>query len=230
MPDSHSFHRLLATEMRALRHFAMSLTRNDASAQDLVQDTLLKAWANRDRFEDGTRLRAWLFTILRNTFLSDRRKAVREVEDIDGQFAARLSVEPSQDHAVALSELFAAMQTLPASQRHVLMLVGGEGYSHDEAALAAGCAVGTVKSRINRARIRLAALLLSEDEAGLLAADAAPVTVPESHAGRRLALRSPMAARLPLAALAARPPVGLTVLAGATRPWPRATRPAAVVA
>ncbi len=138
---------------------ARRLTRNDHRAQDLAQETLAKAWANRGRFQTGTHLRAWLYTILRNTFLSELRKYRREVEDADGRHAARLYEGPRQEHAYALKQLGAAMTVLPVCQREALMLVGCAGCSHEHAALECGCAVGTVKSRVSRARARLTGVL-----------------------------------------------------------------------
>lgn len=156
---THPFHEQLRVETPELRRHAIRLTRDWHRAQDLVQETLTKAWANRARYTPGTNLRAWLHTILRNTFLSDVRKRRREVEDADGHLTARLSQPPSQDHAVALSQLMKAMAALPDSQRKALTLVGAAGFSQEEAALRLGCAIGTVKSRVSRARTALGALL-----------------------------------------------------------------------
>jgi len=155
----------LVEHLPAMRAFAVSLTRNRAAADDLVQDSLVKAWTHIDRFEPGTNLRAWLFTILRNTFYSDRRKARREVEDVDGVHAARLAEKPAHDGRLALSDFRVAFGRLNDEQREVLILVGASGFSYEEAAEMCGCAVGTIKSRANRGRARLAELLgLSEDE------------------------------------------------------------------
>ncbi len=156
---THPFHLQLRAETPDLRRHAMRLTRNWHRAQDLVQETLTKAWASRARYTPGTNLRAWLHTIMRNTFLSDVRKRWREVEDADGHLTARLSQPPPQDHAVALSELMAAMTTLPDSQREALALVGASGFTQEEAASRLGCAIGTVKSRVSRARASLGTLL-----------------------------------------------------------------------
>ncbi|WBQ10944.1 sigma-70 family RNA polymerase sigma factor [Hyphomonadaceae bacterium ML37] len=156
---THPFHDQLRIETPELRRHAIRLTRDWHRAQDLVQETLTKAWANRARYTPGTNLRAWLHTILRNTFLSDVRKRRREVEDADGHLTARLSQPPSQDHAVALSQLMTAMTALPESQRQALTLVGATGFSQEEAAIRLGCAIGTIKSRVSRARASLGALL-----------------------------------------------------------------------
>ncbi len=161
-PESHPFHQQLRLEIPGLQRHAIHLARDWHRAQDLVQETLTKAWASRTRYAAGTNLRAWLHTILRNTFLSDIRKRRREVEDAEGTLAAQLSEPPSQDHAVALSELLTAMTALPGPQREALTLVGAAGFTQEEAADRLGCAIGTVKSRVWRARAALSDLLLPE--------------------------------------------------------------------
>ena len=155
----------LVNHLPALRAFALSLTREGASADDLVQDTIVKAWTNMDKFQPGTNLRAWLFTILRNTFYSARRKTKREVSDADGIHAARLATRPEHDGRLALNDFRVAFEKLPDEQREALILVGASGFSYEEAANMTGVAVGTVKSRANRGRRRLAELLhLKEGE------------------------------------------------------------------
>jgi RNA polymerase sigma-70 factor, ECF subfamily len=143
----------------SLRAFARSLCPNPARADDLVQDTLVKALANVDRFEPGSNLRAWLFTILRNTYYSELRKRRREVEDAEGAHAARLAEGPNQISAVDFKDFKRAFDRLGQDHREVLTLVGVFGLSYEEAAEICACAVGTVKSRVNRARARLAELL-----------------------------------------------------------------------
>jgi RNA polymerase sigma-70 factor (ECF subfamily) len=143
----------------ALRAFAMSLSGNPDRADDLVQETLLKAWAGRTSFTPGTNVSAWLFTILRNVFYSDHRKRRREVEDAEGQLASRLATHPAQDGHMDLVDFHEALQHLLPDQREALILIGGSGLSYEEAAEICGCAVGTIKSRVNRARNRLAELL-----------------------------------------------------------------------
>lgn len=140
----------------SLRAFAWSLSRNGADADDLVQETLTKAWTYRDRFEPGTNLRAWLFTILRNSWYSAVAKRSREVADEDGHHAARLTAEGSQEWTVELSALRVALDDLPPEHREAIVMVGAAGLSYEEAAEIAGCALGTIKSRVNRARNRLA--------------------------------------------------------------------------
>jgi RNA polymerase sigma-70 factor (ECF subfamily) len=159
----HPFQTALADQLPGLRAFARSLARDPTLADDLTQETLLKAWAARERFSEGTNLRAWLFTILRNVYYSRLRKRRREVEDADGAHAARLAVAPDQEHVLTLADVNAAIGTLPAEQREALVLVGAAGLSYEEAAEICGCAVGTVKSRVNRARARVARILGLEE-------------------------------------------------------------------
>jgi RNA polymerase sigma-70 factor (ECF subfamily) len=152
----------------ALRAFAWSLCHNAADADDLVQEALTKAWAHRDRFEPGTNLRAWLFTILRNTYYTSLVRKRREVSDESGKYAATLSSPASQDWSMALQNLQTNLQRLPAEHREALILVGAVGMTYEEAAEVCGCALGTIKSRVNRARAKLLKLLDEEapDEAG----------------------------------------------------------------
>ena len=142
-----------------LRAFAMSLSGKMDQADDLVQETLLRALNNIDSFEPGTNMSAWLFTILRNLFRSEYRKRRREVEDAEGRYAETLKSHPEQTGRVEFEEFRTALAKLPADQREALILVGASGFSYDDAAAICGCAVGTIKSRVNRARTRLADLL-----------------------------------------------------------------------
>jgi len=146
----------------SLRAFAISLSGNVDRADDLVQETLLRALVNIDSFEPGTNLSAWLFTILRNLFRSEYRKRRREVEDADGTYAESLKSQPEQEARVEFREFRAALSKLPPDQREALVLVGASGFSYEEAAGICGCAVGTIKSRVNRARTRLAELMSIE--------------------------------------------------------------------
>ncbi|MFN3972861.1 MAG: RNA polymerase sigma factor [Gemmobacter sp.] len=150
----------------ALRAFAISLTRDLTAADDLVQDTIVKAWSNFEKFSAGTDLRAWLFTILRNTFFSCKRKTRREVADPDQIHAGTLFEKPVHDGRLAYAEFQRAFDKLSPEHREVLILVGASGYTCEEAAAMMGVAIGTVKSRTNRARARLCALMglaLGED-------------------------------------------------------------------
>jgi RNA polymerase sigma-70 factor (ECF subfamily) len=149
----------LLAAIPSLRAFAMSLSGNMDRADDLVQETLMKAWSNLGSFTEGSNMSAWLFTILRNIFYSDYRKRRREVADPEGQIAAKLATVPAQSGHMDLLDFRQALQKLPADQREALILVGASGLSYEEAANICGCAVGTMKSRVNRARNRLADLL-----------------------------------------------------------------------
>ena len=168
----------LVDHLPALRACAISLTRNVAAADDLVQDTIVKAWTNLDKFEAGSNLRAWLFTILRNTFYSDKRKRRREVADPEGAHAAQLFEKPAHDGRLAFADFQVAFDKLSPEHREVLILVGASGFSYEEAAGMMGVAVGTVKSRANRARLRLCEMLgLAEGEEVLSGMDGATMAV-----------------------------------------------------
>jgi RNA polymerase sigma-70 factor, ECF subfamily len=156
----------IVIHLKPMRAFALSLTRDMSRADDLVQDTVVKAWTNIEKFEPGTNMRAWLFTILRNTFYSERRKARREVSDADGVLTEQIAEKPSHDGRLALADFRKAFEKLPDEQREALILVGAEGFSYEDAAQMCRCAVGTIKSRANRGRRKLAELLhLDENEA-----------------------------------------------------------------
>lgn len=168
----------LITYLQPLRAFAVSLTRNSAAADDLVQDTIVKAWTNIDKFVTGTNLQAWLFTILRNTFYSNLRKHRREVADPEGIHAQGLFTKPDHDGKLAFADFQRAFDQLTPEHREVLILVGASGFSCEEAATMMGVAVGTVKSRTNRARKRLSDLMgLAEGEDVLPGADGAIISV-----------------------------------------------------
>ncbi len=155
----------LVTHLGVLRAFAISLCRNPTLADDLVQETVMKAWKSIDKYEVGTSMRAWLFTILRNTYYSSYTKARREVQDVDGIFSSSLSVKPDHDGRLAYRDFMAAFAQLPDEQREALTLVGASGFAYYEAAEMCGVATGTIKSRVNRARKRLVELLhLSPDD------------------------------------------------------------------
>jgi len=156
----------LVEHLPAMRAFAVSLTRNTALADDMVQDTVVKAWTNMDTFKTGSNMRAWLFTILRNTYYSSRRKSNREVADVDGVITENLAEKPAHDGHMQMADFRRALLHLNDEQREAILLVGASGFSYEEAAQMCGVAVGTMKSRTNRARIRIAELMqLNEDEA-----------------------------------------------------------------
>lgn len=167
----------LPLHLPAMRAFAISLTRNMAAADDLVQDAVVKAWSSFDKFEPGTNMRAWLFTILRNTFYSGVRKRRRDVADPDGIHTASLFEKPAHDDRLAMTDFLVAFNRLTPVHREVLILIGASGFSYEEAAAMTGVAVGTVKSRASRARQRLAELLGLEAGEDLVTSDATTLAV-----------------------------------------------------
>jgi len=167
----------IVIHLKPMRAFALSLTRDMSRADDLVQDTVVKAWTNIDKFEPGTNMRAWLFTILRNTFYSERRKARREVSDAEGVLTEQIAEKPSHDGRLALADFRRAFEHLPDEQREALILVGAEGFSYEDAAAMCGCAVGTIKSRANRGRRKLAELLQLNDQEAMEITDQATLAV-----------------------------------------------------
>lgn len=146
----------LISHLPALRAYAISLTRSRARAEDAVQEAVVKALSNPEKFEHGTNMRAWLFTILRNGYYSSRRRHTREVGFAEGIWSARLAVKPDHDGHLQMRDFIRAFERLPDEQREILILVGAGGLSYEKAAEVTGVPMGTVKSRINRARARLA--------------------------------------------------------------------------
>jgi len=167
----------LVTHLPALRAFALSLTRNRATADDMMQDAVLKAWTNMDKFQPGTNMRAWLFTILRNNFYSSRRKLNREVADVDNAFSDTLSVKPDHDGRLQMMDFKVAFEQLADEHREALILVGASGFSYDDAAEMCGVATGTMKSRVNRARAKLTTILQLNDDEVLELTDSATMAV-----------------------------------------------------
>jgi RNA polymerase sigma-70 factor (ECF subfamily) len=149
----------LVEALPMLRAFARSLAGNRDRADDLVQETVMRALANRDKFQEGTNLHAWLVTILRNQYYSEGRKRRREVEDAEGGHAGRLASIPAQNGHLELDDFLRAMRLLPDEQREALILIGASGFSYEEAAEICKVRVGTVKSRVSRARARLEEIL-----------------------------------------------------------------------
>lgn len=159
MSDSKGFKSDMLAVIPNLRAFALSLTGTQDRADDLVQEALVKAWHKQDSFEPGTNIRAWLFTILRNEFYSQMRKAGREISDAEGALTDSMAVHPGQLGRLDLADMREALQKLPDDQREAIILIGASGMSYEEAAEICGCAVGTIKSRVSRARSRLAEIL-----------------------------------------------------------------------
>jgi RNA polymerase sigma-70 factor (ECF subfamily) len=143
----------------AMRDFAMSLCHRRDCVEDLVQEALLRAIANIELFNPDTNMTAWLFTILRNNFLNECRKSGREIRDVGGYFIGTMTSQPEQEAHLQLDEFADALAQLPDDQREAVILVGCAGLSYDEAAKRCHCAVGTIKSRVFRARTRLAEIM-----------------------------------------------------------------------
>lgn len=159
--EKSDFKRELTTVVPHLRAFARGLCGRPDLADDLVQETLLKAWAAQDRFEPGTSMRAWTFVILRNAYLTDMRRNRFRGEYDEGVAERILTAPAGQEEPIHLSDLHRALLTLPAERREALLLVGAGGFSYEEAAAICGCAVGTIKSRVGRARAALSEMLAS---------------------------------------------------------------------
>lgn len=153
------FKRELTDVIPHLRAFARGLCGRPDLADDLVQETLMKAWAAQARFEPGTSMRAWTFVILRNAYLTDMRRN-RFRADYDETVAERILTAPAgQEGPLHLSDMHRALLTLPAERREALLLVGAGGFSYEEAAEICGCAIGTIKSRVGRARAALTSMM-----------------------------------------------------------------------
>lgn len=159
MTISDKFREDLLAAIPGLRAFGISLTSRTDRADDLLQETLMKAWKHHDSFQPGTNMKAWLFTILRNEFYSQIRKRSREVEDAEGAFAGKVESPPEQYGHLDLADFRSALALLPEDQREAIILVGASGFSYEEAADICKVAVGTIKSRVNRARNRLSEVL-----------------------------------------------------------------------
>jgi RNA polymerase sigma-70 factor (ECF subfamily) len=153
------FRQHLLAAIPKLRAFALSLASHADYADDLVQETLMKAWNHQSSFQEGTNIKAWLFTILRNEYFSQLRKRRREVEDADGDYAAGVMTPGGQESQLDMADLRIALQQLPDDQREAVVLVGASGFSYQEVADICHVPVGTIKSRVNRARTKLALML-----------------------------------------------------------------------
>ena len=165
LPDDE-FKAQLALVIPHLRAFGRSLAGNRETADDLVQETLLKAWTARMRYQAGTNMRAWTFIILRNLFLSQVRRA-RFKGEWDDLVAERVLAAPAdQDKHIHLADVQRALQCLPAAQREALVLVGAGGFAYEEAATICNVAVGTIKSRVARGRAALEELMEGEAMGG----------------------------------------------------------------
>ena len=161
--SDEDFKEQLGAVIPQLRAFGRSLSGNRDTGDDLVQETLLKAWAARGGYEAGTNMRAWTFIILRNLFLSQMRRNRFRGEWDDVVAEKILSAPASQDKHIELGDLQRALQYLPASQREALILIGAGGFSYEDAAEICGVAIGTIKSRVARGRVALEAAMTSGD-------------------------------------------------------------------
>lgn len=161
--DTAAFKRELEAVIPHLRAFARGLCGRPDMADDLVQEALMKAWAAQERFEPGTSMRAWTFVILRNAYLTDMRRN-RFRGEYDDNVAERILTAPAgQEDPLHLSDMHRALLTLPPERREALLLVGAGGFSYEEAAEICGCAIGTIKSRVGRARAALNSMLADGD-------------------------------------------------------------------
>ena len=180
--DDDRFKAELVRLIPQLRAFARSLCGNPTAADDLAQDAMIKAWSARNSFEMGTNMKAWAFMILRNQFYSDKRRGWRQTE-LDQETAERTLLAIDDPTApLALDEVRLGLAMLPSEQREALILVGAGGFAYEEAAEICGCAVGTVKSRVSRARRALQAMLEAGayDRDGRSASEAMPSILAEA--------------------------------------------------
>jgi len=149
----------LVREMPVVRRWSYVLCRNPSLAEDMMQETLVKAWANRSSFARGTNMRAWLYRILRNTYFNHLRQRRREVPDPDGALTAALRVPAAQTGKIELREVTEAMQDLSPAQREAMILIGAQGLSYKQVARLQRVNIGTVKSRLARARQAVARMM-----------------------------------------------------------------------
>lgn len=187
-PKADTFQNLLVATLPAMTAFAVMLTRNRQSADDLVHDTVVRALSRQELFEPGTNLKAWLFTIMRNLHINNLRAGHRSrMVDIDDDLLPNLaSAAPNQEHRLVLKELFQAIGALNSDQQEVLSLVVGQDMSYEEAAEVCGCPIGTIRSRLARARKELERMLAGDV--------ALPAALPAAKVDRRRA--APMLAMI----------------------------------
>lgn len=166
------FHENLVSMLPQLRAYAMTLTRNRAAADDLLQETSLKAWRAQAQFSPGTNFKAWMYCILRNEYISSLRRNKRPTVSVDQVPEEFFSREGDQDSKVMVGEVIKAMDLLNKEQREVLVLTCMNGLSYEEVAQVVGCTIGTVKSRLWRAREHMQKLVMGSEE---IDAEAAPL-------------------------------------------------------
>ena len=167
-PEDNEFRRELLTVLPHLRAFARGLSGRPDFADDLVQEAAIKAWTARDRYTAGTNMRAWTFAILRNHYLSELRKSKRQTDLDEGAVERMLVMEADQEGPLHLGDMESALQKLAPERREAVLLVGASGFSYEEAAEIAGCPIGTMKSRVARARGDLTRMLDAEPDLSAL--------------------------------------------------------------
>lgn len=180
-----AFRDQLVAMIPQLRSFARGLCGWRDMADDLAQDTMTRAWSARASFTPGTNFRAWMFMIMRNQFYTSIRKSNRTTS-LDPELAERTLIQsPEQQHHIHVADVAKALQKLPFEQREVLLLIGANGVSYEEAAEIVGCAVGTIKSRLARGRKALAVLIEGDDDAMFMIERSA--AAPRKRAASRIA-------------------------------------------
>ena len=162
--DDDQFRRDLLATLPHLRAFARGLCGRSDYADDLVQEAAIKSWAARERFTAGTNMRAWTFAILRNHYLSELRRSRRQADYDPAAAENILIVAADQEEGLHLSDMEDALQKLSPERREALLLVGAGGFTYEEAADIGACAIGTMKSRVARARAELVRLLNAEPQ------------------------------------------------------------------
>ncbi|MGF9567587.1 sigma-70 family RNA polymerase sigma factor [Neorhizobium sp. JUb45] len=162
-PTAGFSHAEMLVEVPALRTFARRFHRNGPDAEDLVQDTLMRAMASADKFHPGSRLRSWMFTIMRNRFCTKFASSKREMVGIEDDASGRMVTLPTQEWSIRGHELEKAIAVLPRHQSDALVMVLIDALSYEDAAKQSGCAIGTIKSRVNRARHQLAISMGQDD-------------------------------------------------------------------
>ena len=166
-PQGDIFRDGLIALLPHLRAFARGLCGRADLADDLVQETIMRAWAARSGFAPGTNLKAWTFTIMRNHFLNELRRSRRQTQLDEGVAETLLVEEAQQEDGLHMSDLQRALDQLPAERREALLLIGASGFSYEEAAQVCGVAIGTMKSRVARGRAQLHRLVDASDQAGM---------------------------------------------------------------
>ncbi len=178
---SNEFHDMLLQHLPRLQAYAIMLTRDRALAEDLLQETSLRALRAQSQFTMGTNFTAWIYKILRNEYISSLRRKKRQPVPIEDMPAEFLSRKGEQENDVLSREIIQAMDQLQHGQREVLILICASGLSYEEAAEALGCSVGTIKSRLWRARARMSTLIMGDDKKNGGGDGGGPLTEPPAQ-------------------------------------------------